>query len=74
VLGQAMPMTPTYTIIARALADMRSNAWCSAQLTILDMAIDAISTELADANPRFSEDLFRIRCKYNHYRPIEERA
>lgn len=65
-------MIPTYSIVARALADTRSRTWCAAQLTILDMAIDAIADELADANPKFDTDLFRVRCKHHYYRPLEE--
>lgn len=65
-------MIPTYTIVARALADMRVRCWSSSQLVMLDMAVDAIADGLAEVNPKFDTELFRVRSKYQFHRLLEE--
>lgn len=59
-------VVPTFTIVATVLASTRNYAWTSAQLSILDIAIDSMCDDLAEANPRFNAELFRKTARYRY--------
>lgn len=61
-MGATHPQT--FTLTARALAAVRAQTWTSAQLTILDMAIDAICDGYADEYPRFDAERFKTLAHY----------
>lgn len=65
-MGTSHP--PTFTTIARALASVRTRCWTSAQLSILDMLIDALADDLHDINPRFDAERFKTLAHYRRGR------
>lgn len=62
----AVAPVPTFTIIADALASARATAWSSSQLRMLDLLIDKLADDFAEANPRFSVELFKHKARYKY--------
>lgn len=54
----------TYWTVAIALKAVRTHVWTSAQLSILDVAIDAICDGLHEINPRFDSSYFKTVAGY----------
>jgi hypothetical protein len=69
-MDSAMAVTypPIYTTIAKAFASVRTTCWTTAQLSILDMLIDAVCDDIYDINPRFDAERFRTVAKYRYGR------
>ena len=59
---------PTLTLTAQCLAAMRAEAWCEPQLVILDMLIDALEDQYADAMPAFDAERFSALAHHHQYR------
>lgn len=62
------PYPPTFTRIAQAFASIRTQCWTTAQMSILDMLIDALADDLHDLNPRFNPELFKTVAHYRRGR------
>jgi hypothetical protein len=65
-MGTSHP--PTYTTVARALASVRTLTWTSAQLSILDLLINALADDLYEINPRFNPEQFKTLAHYRRGR------